>query len=122
MLSLMLHDVTFDDDDDCVIAEIRWVERVSVIPRDIGRSSSLGCERASKIQGTLWHDVLWEGKVVHNRLELGKLGWPDFEGVWKGSVWGFFTGESSLKVARSARIPPAGTICNLLLWTPHVVD
>ena len=41
-----------------------------------------------------------KGGVVRNCLELGYLGWPNFEGVWKGSVWGFFTGESSLKVAR----------------------
>ena len=34
------------------------------------------------------HDVCWEGKVASNCVELGWLGWPNFEGVWKGSVWG----------------------------------
>ena len=37
---------------------------------------------------SILHDVLWEGKVACNCLELGYWGWPNFECVWKGCVWG----------------------------------
>ena len=54
------------------------------------------------------HDVVWEGKVACNCLDLGWLGWPSFEGVWKGCVWGSSWGiwsESSAQCARSASSP-----------------
>ena len=40
------------------------------------------------MQGTLFHGVLWEGKVVHNYIQLGKLEQPYFEGIWKVCVRG----------------------------------
>ena len=59
--------------------------------RGIIVAPSIGFD-ASSTQG-IWHF-----------LDFHPLsGWPNFEGVWKGSVWGFFTRGSSLKVARSAR-------------------
>jgi hypothetical protein len=65
--------------------------------------------------------VLFEGKVVCNFLELGQFGSPNSKGVSKGCAWGLFGGEHSLKVARSARIPPKkkdpGALSKQLLQT-----
>ena len=40
-----------------------------------------------------WH-LLWEGKVVRDLVQLGKLEWPHFEGIWKVCVYGS-SGENS---------------------------
>ena len=32
--------------------------------------------------------VSWERRMACPCLELGSLGWPNFEGVWTGCVWG----------------------------------
>ena len=53
---------------------------------------------------SILHDVLWEGKVASNCVQLGQLRWPNFDGVWKGCVRGSSGGRGiGLKVARSAR-------------------
>ena len=39
------------------------------------------------------HDVLCEGKVVCNFLELGQFGSPNSKGVSKGCAWGLFGGN-----------------------------
>ena len=68
---------------------------------------------------TLFHGVSWEGKVVRNCVQLGKLGWPYFEGIWK--VW-LFGGKFSLKVARGAHTVQGLPLCVMLetqAWISH---
>ena len=40
--------------------------------------------------------------VVRNCVQLGRLEWPYFEGIWKVCVCGFAGGEISVNVACSA--------------------
>ena len=91
-----------------VVAEISWAERLSFVPRDICGCSYLGSRRAQKIQGTLFHGVLWGGKVVHHYVQLGELEWPYFEGIWKvcvcAALWGGIHSKSSTECAHSARL------------------
>ena len=67
----------------CIMCGLEWC----CLPRFDGRKDCplflvtladffLGSRRATKIQGTLFHGVLREGKVARNCVQLGKLEWP----------------------------------------------
>ena len=65
------------------------------------------------LQGTLFHGILWEGKVVRNCVQIAKLEWLYFEGIWKvcvgGSSGGETQSENRAQCARNARAPPKNT-------------